>query len=393
MASQSSQRKNVSSVNRKEAVKLLRDGAVIQSPTSTLLETAERLEKAGLIETQIQEYVLCADPKDADFPPRNRHCSGRIYLKDGLDEPGYEYRCSECERPVFPKRHRKRRHRELHTKISVQGVESYVLALLTKFKESVRRIADAVYLVGIGDLGVVVCIADYCSEEKFITRDWASTNPTCYIVVNPKGFEERFLKEEWVQRVSLTDVVSGAVDLEKIVREQAASGSPSSIRKVSIPVYTKGPVPVVIEPLEPSVKDHRFVVETGPNVVLVEGEIVVAPQAGIRYKIFRILWDRFLDDLKQALSPDLYSPTNIKDMIRELESRTGKHIDDEMNIRRSINRLQTDIETAVKRKLGLPIDREDIIQTCRWKGQSEGDYGYRINPFTVTARPFQTDRS
>ena len=80
-------------------------------------------------------------------------------------------------------------------------------------------------------------------------------------------------------------------------------------------------------------------------------------------------------------------------MIRELESRTGKHIDDEMSIRRSINRLQTDIETAVKRKLGLPIDREDIIQTCRWKGQGEGDYGYRINPFTVAARPFQTDRS
>ena len=392
MASRSSRRKNVSSVNYKEAAQLLKDGAVIPNPTSTLLETAERLEKAGLVETQIREYVCCADPKDADFPPKNRHCRGRIYFKDGLDESGYEYRCPDCERPVFPNRYRKQHHRELHTKISVQGVESYVSAQLAQFNENVKRIADAVYRVDIGTLGVVVCIADYCAEEKYLTRDWAAAHPTCYIVVNPKGFEERFLKEEWLQSVSLVDVVSGAVDLEKIIRELAASGPPPSVMNVSIPVYTKGPAPVVIEPLHPSARGRRFVVEAGSNVVLVEGEIVVAPQAGIRYKIFQVLWGRFLDDLKQSLSPDLHRPINIQDVIQVLESGIGKHIEDEMNIRRSINRLQTDIEITVKKKLGLPIDREDIIQTCHWKGQGEGDHGYRINPFTVAARPLQTDQ-
>ena len=393
MASRSSPQKNVSSVDRGEAARLLQDGAVIQNPTKTLLDAAKHLGKVCLIETRIREYVLCADPKDTDFPPKNRHCPGRIYLKDDLDESGYEYRCSDCERPVFPKHYRKQRHRELHTVVSVQGVESYVSAQLTKLNENVKKIADAVYRVDIGDMGVVVCIADFCAEDKFITRDWAATNPTCYIVVNPKGFAERFLEEEWLQRVSLADVVSGMVDLEKILRVLTASGPPPSVKNVSIPVYTKGPAPVVIEPLKPSVKGRRFVVEAGSNVVLVEGEIVVAPQAGTRFHIFHILWHRFLDDLKDGLQPSDFNPINVEKIASKLHENTNQYFDDLAIIRRSINRLQQDIETAVKRKLGLPISREDIIQTCRWKGQGEGDYGYRINPFTVAARPFQTNRS
>ena len=131
----------------------------------------------------------------------------------------------------------------------------------------------------------------------------------------------------------------------------------------------------------------RHPANTAPPVV------VVAPQAGPRYEIFRILWDRFLDDLKEALPPEQHGLINIRDLIKELESRTGKFVEDETTVRRTVNRLQSNIETAVKKKLGLPIDREDIVQTCRWKGQGEGDYGYRINPFTVAARPYQADRS
>ena len=75
----------------------------------------------------------------------------------------------------------------------------------------------------------------------------------------------------------------------------------------------------------------------------------------------------------------------------ELRRRTGEYIDDETRVRRALNYLQFDIETAVKKKLGLPIDRQDIVQTCRWKGHGEADHRYRINPFTVTARPFLPD--
>jgi hypothetical protein len=44
---------------------------------------------------------------------------------------------------------------------------------------------------------------------------------------------------------------------------------------------------------------------------------------------------------------------------------------------------------AIKRKLGVPISREDIVQTCHMKGQSDTSGGYRINPFSVAVRPLR----
>ena len=392
MASRSSRRKSGSSISRELAVRLLRDGSVISEPSQELLNAATRLEKDGLVETRVREYVLCADPQDLDYPPKNRYCRGRLYVDDGLDEAGHDFRCPECDRPVFPFRHKKRRHKELRAKVARQGVASFVLAQLAKLKSNVKEISEGVYRIDVGDMGVMLCIADFCSDEKFLTRDWACTQTTCYLVVNPKAIDERFLDEDWITRASLADIVCGEIDIKEWVRNAAGSGPPQSVRNASVPVYTKGALPIIAEPVAPHQAGRRFVVECGPSTVLVEGEVVVAPQAGTRFEIFRILWDRFLDDLRKAVPPEQHGLINIKNLIQELESRTDKFIEDETTVRRAINRLQSDIESAVKRKLGLPIDREDIVQTCRWKGQGEGDFGYRINPFTVAARPFQPDR-
>ncbi len=392
MASRSSRRKSGSSISRELAVRLLRDGSVISEPSQELLNAATRLEKDGLVETRVREYVLCADPQDSDYPPKNRHCRGRLYVDDGLDEAGHDFRCPECDRPVFPFRHKKRRHKELRAKVARRGVASFVLAQLAKLKSNVKEICEGVYRIDVGDMGVMLCIADFCSDEKYLTRDWARTQTTCYLVVNPKAIDERFLDEDWIARASLADIVCGEIDIKEWVRNAAGSGPPQSVRNASVPVYTKGALPIVAEPVAPHQAGRRFVVECGPSTVLVEGEMVVAPQAGTRFEIFRILWDRFLDDLREAVPPEQHGLINIKNLIQELESRTDKFIEDETTVRRAINRLQSDIESAVKRKLGLPIDREDIVQTCRWKGQGEGDFGYRINPFTVAARPFQPDR-
>lgn len=393
MASLSSRRKSVSNVNREHVVRLLRDGAVIPNPSQDLLKTAARLEKEGFVETRVRECILCAEPQDSDYPPKNRHCRGRLYVDDGLDEAGHEFRCPECDRPVFPFRYNKLRHKELRTKLLPQGITSYILSELANLKSSVKEISAGVYRIDIGDLGVLVCIADYCSDEKFLTRDWARTQTTCYLVVNPKSLDERFLNEDWIIRTSLADIICGQTKIKDWVCNAAKCGPPQSVRTASVPIYTKGATPIVAEPVAPYQVGRRFVVECGPNTVVVEGETVVAPQAGTRFDVFRILWDQFLDDMRQAVLPEQHSLINIKDIIKEIEARTEKYVEDETSIRRTINRLQFDIETAIKKKLGLPIDREDIVQTCRWKGQGEGDFGYRINPFTVAARPFLSDRS
>jgi len=62
MASRSCRRKSGSSVDREEAARLLRDGAVISDPSPALIEAAKRLEKDGLVEKRVWKYVLCAEP-------------------------------------------------------------------------------------------------------------------------------------------------------------------------------------------------------------------------------------------------------------------------------------------------------------------------------------------
>ena len=251
--------------------------------------------------------------------------------------------------------------------------------------------ADGVYRVDIGTLGVLVCLSDYCPEQ-YLARDWAKTNATCYIVVNAKRMKERFLKEDWLKPLSLASVVSGQAALSKVVEDLSQGTSPAKVLDVSVAVYNTRSRPVVTEPVAMSTSNRRFVVEVGTNIVRVEGEVVGATQAGTRFQVFQILGERFRKDLisDKALAPEECSAIPWDDLISEIKKRENKNDADERTVRWTINRLQEDIETAVKKKTGLPIDREDIVQTCHWKGQSAGVHGYRLNPKTVAVRPYQT---
>jgi len=389
MASKSSRRKSGSSSSSDDYARLLCDGFAVEQPPEALVAAGECLRTLGLVEIQQKEYVRCADPQDGDFPPKNRHCRGRIYLDDALDEAGHDLRCPECERPVFPHQYRKRRHKEMRTAVLAQGVLAYVLSRLHEAAENVKETAGGVYRAEMNGMDVTVCVVDYCGDEKYLARDWARTNPTCYIVVNSKHGEERFLDEAWVARVSLAQIVCGDVDLKKQLQEVAAAGPPQVLRNASVPVYARG-VPPIVEPVAPPQSGRRFDVECGQNVVRVEGQVVVAPRAGTRFELFRILWRQFLEDIKAGLPPNEFHALNVDDMDSFLQKEQTRH-DDLATIRKAINRLQDDMATAVRKTLGLPIDREDIVQTCRWKGQDDENHGYRINPFTVAVRPYQGD--
>lgn len=389
MASSSSRRKNVSSVSRESAERLLCDGTTVPNPSGNLKAAADSLAKLGLITATSREFVRCAEPLDRDFPPRNRNCPGRIYLENGLDEAGYDYLCPECNRPVFPVRYHKRRTAELQVHVDPAGVGAYVEQALGKLKSPVRRLGDGVFRVDEGDVGVIVCIADCCTDDKYLTRDWASNHPTLYVCVNERAMQDRFLAEDWLERCSLADVLAGQVDLSARVAELATKGPPRSVLNASLPVYAKAHRPIVVEPVSSAHFDRMFVVEVGKKTVRVNGEMVVAPQSGARFAVFKILWGRFLQAVLDGTPPSEHVPLSINDLAKELEQLDGGYRDDLDNLRRAVNRLQSDIEKAVKQKLGLPIDREDIIQTCRWKGADAGDYGYRINPATVAARPWQ----
>lgn len=390
MASRSSRQKNASRVTREHALALLEDGARIENPTDELVAAAESLKAIGLISVHLREYVKCVEPRDRDFPPRNRNCQGNIYLEEGQDEDGDEICCPKCQRAVRPYALEKLRHRCLHTAVSQSGAITWIHDRLEKASASVRDLGDGTFRVdGFGDLGVVVCVvdADGYPDRKFNTRDYASTNPICYITINPRAAEARFLKDEWLCRTSLVDLVSGTVDLQRLLSDLAEAAPPGAISKVDIPVYAKGHV--LIQPEEKPNAGRLFCVEVHNNSVLIDGQTVINPQAGPRLKLFRILWKQHLDDLSKGSPADSFTALGMRSLLKLMEDE-GHRYTDETSLRKVINNLQSDIETAVKRKLGKPISREDVVQTCRMTSQSDSSGGYRLNPVSVAIRAPQT---
>ncbi|MEO5334397.1 MAG: hypothetical protein H7839_20470 [Magnetococcus sp. YQC-5] len=390
MASRSSPRKNDTKTRREYIDHLLRDGIAITEPPEPLLDTARELEKTGIIRAQVQAYVLCANPHDRDFPPVLRDCPGKITLKDGLNDDNHEFRCPECERPVFPFLEEKHRFRKVQARIHRQGILSFVLAEMAKAELGVQELGQGVYRCAVGPLGTIFCIADYCRDQQYLTREWASRFPTGYLAVNPHDLHNRFFQEEWLNILSLGAAVSREVDLATWIREVASKPPPSMMANASLPIYSRTVLPVAVSSPTPIPTVRRFVVECGDTMVWIEGERVVAPQAGMRYDIFRVLWDRFLEDLKNGNSLDGYRPISVYDLMEAVGTRQGKFLEDETTVRRTVNRLQEDLEAAVKKKLGLPIDRHDIVETLPWKGAGGEGFGYRLNPRTVIVRPLQS---
>lgn len=389
MASRSSQPTRARHLDPGLASRLLEDGARVDGPSAALVETAESLRQLGLISFRQAECVKCTDPRDGDFSGRRAPCAGRIVVEPDKDEDADDYECPRCGRTVYPDRHRKQRHQMLQTTLKRDGCLQWLASRLRDISSGAREIGDGAFHVdGFGDLGVIVCAvdADGAADGRFNRREFAARAPVLYVTLNPKVAEGRFVQDQWLRRVGLVDLLCGKADLRQALADCAAAGPAGTVTTVDVPVYAKGHV--LIQPEEPPHADRLFIVELDGKAVRVNGEIVVSPQAGPRLALFRVLWAQFLRDIASDKAPGEFGAMNMKKLLKAMEE-AGHHYEDETSLRKVINNLQADIETAVKRKLGLPIGPHDIVQTCRTAGQSDTSGGYRINPFSVAVRPLQ----
>jgi hypothetical protein len=395
MASRSSRRKNDTSVASEHAQVLLEDGRKVQSPSDDLVAAADALRSVGLIEFEQSEYVVCAEAQDRDFAYSNRTCNGRIYLRDSFDEDADDYRCPKCERVVLPHRSGKLRRPEMRISVCQDGVLAWLKDKLTAIDSGTTDLGGGAFqMPGLGQTGVNVYVVDLDGpgDHRFNDRDRAATEPTCFIAINPRAFEGRFVSDEWIVRASLADVVSGKTDLKPLLEGLGEQDPPTTARKATIPVYAKGHV--LNQPVEKPHPDRLFVVTVNDKTVTIAGETVIHPQGKRRREVFGILWRRFLEDLLDELPPEEFRAATIAGILNELDADIGgdeQAYDDPDSLRKLINNMQADIEKALKSKIGLPISREDVIQTVRPDGQADGDHGYRINPISVAARPSRGD--
>ncbi|GAB0057951.1 hypothetical protein SIID45300_02285 [Candidatus Magnetaquicoccaceae bacterium FCR-1] len=385
MASRSSPPKNAPGVDALVLERLLRDGWRFDAPSETVLKSAERLERLGLVTVSRQEYVVCADSEDDDFPPMDRDCSGRILLRDGLDEGGDEFRCPECERPVYPFIYNKRRHQELRSRVNQEGVTALIQSELEGIG-NLRLIAPGVYRVEIDTGEVLVCIVELCRDPRFLSREHARMRPTIFVAIDSRNLQERFLPEPWLIRVSVADLVAGIVDLRDLLEESLDQGVPSALINASVPVYDKVVPAMVIE--APVATTRRpFMVEFTPERLTIENIVVATVRADMRLQAFGILWKRFLEDLSNGQPPDDFRVISLSDLANLIDDGSREEAMDELNVRRAINRLQQELMDGIRKELGLPIGREDVIQNLRADdGRRRRRSGYRINPHTVLPR-------
>lgn len=371
-----------------DVAELLRDGRRFEAPSASLIAAADRLERLGILRLERCVFVRCNDPQDTAAPASSRHCRGKIYVDEHLDEAGHEVRCEVCERPVFPNRGSMRRRDEICTHVDLEGVTRFVAAEAARAGGDAKCLADGVWRIDLGTAEDFVCVVDCCPLDPYLDRAWAKTRVVCYVAADSARLRTGFLNEEWVTRAALADLLSGAVDLSDVVQRIADAGSPKHVSEPTVHVYAHRASPGVPPRGAAEPRRKQFIVEVGPGMVRIDGVTVVAPTADSLFDIFSILWDRFLVDLRECRKPESHTWLKVAAIADRLGAIRGKHFADVGSVRKGVNRLQLDIETALKKGPGTPISRTDVIESGATSGVGDAA-GYRLNPRTVLVRPFQ----
>ena len=174
--------------------------------------------------------------------------------------------------------------------------------------------------------------------------------------------------------------MAGEVELKRLLRTAADQGRPTTLINASVPIYAGGARPIVARPPEtPPLR--QFVLRITHDQAHLEGVLIASRKAPAQLLVLQILAKHFMRSLisMTSMTPGLLSADHIADRLQRL---TKKEREDRESVRKSINRLHDTIADRIKRTLGLPIGREDIIETVPWQGQQD-PYGYRVNPLSV----------
>lgn len=383
MASRSSQPKSGSSPRLDLYRRLLEHGTVRDDPDDPLIAAAEDLRRHGVLEFRVTSFVGCAEPRDRDFPPPLRDCPGRIEVDGGLDEEADEMSCPECERPVYPHQFAKRRRAALVVELQPGGILAFVAALGDDAGPG-REIIPGVLRFEAGLFGVTVIVVDYCRDARFLDRAWAASQPCLFVAVAPAAFG-RILPENWLLRVTLAELLAGTASLPGLLTQAAAHMRPGTMLNPVVPVYAPFSPPILgtAAPALP----RRFRVSLAADGVRVEDVLVVPTRATALVDVMTVLVHRFARALEAGAGPDLMTIHDVADAVAH---HRNSAVDDVETVRRNLNRLQTAITDQIRKEVGLPIDRDDIVEAVPFGGVGKG-YGFRLNPRSVLLTAAQPD--
>jgi hypothetical protein len=376
MASRSSRPRNASAHDPKVLQRLLQDGAVLETPNKHSAAAADELARLGLIDVARFDFVLCVNPRDDDFPPPQRDCRGRIWVREGRNED----HCPECGRLVFPNDSLKHRYPGLQVRVRVDGIMGYLAQLATAFGEHNSPVPGVLRCRAEPD-DILICVADLCRDAYYLSSDTAAVRPMVLVTLGPGGGHS-MLRENWRVSTTLAEIVAGKVNLPALLRRAAAQETSERHTRGLLPIYTAGIPHAISSSSQGSTAPARLELEVTDDRARVQGIVVADQRAKIQLVIMQILWDEFRRWFLNGRF-DEPEPMLLERIAEALEHRTGVERAGVEAVRRPINRLQAKIARLLQKHLNLPVGTSSVIETVRWRGGRDG-YGYRYNSKRVS---------
>lgn len=348
-------------------------------PSKTYLETALYLFGLGFINFKEVYFVICSRVEDhLDWPHvLYPDCSNEIPISPDFDEECDDMLCEDCCRYILPNTHQKQRFHLLSTNLNLEKIANWFDDLLNSSRLIWRKADEGIYHVSCYNNIVSLIVLDFCPDAIHLTIDRLRIQPTVLITVRENVPDLPLA----LLIVKMTDLFCEHRTLNEILFEAVETGVPELISNASSQIF-----PIIpLRETKPELPKKALHIQFTGGVVYINKIEVVNKRAKLCISIFDVLFKQFLHDFSNDVAKEEHKPLSIEKIAERLNFH-AEITDLEQQIRYPLNKMQRTIKEKLANQLGLGIKREDVIQTIGWPELACKEYGYRLNPFTLTLK-------
>ena len=352
---------------------LLRQGERFVNPGAEVLQASAKLQALGLIQLRHGKAVVCANPNDRDFPPRDPDCRGIIELDAGADEGGGDYACPVCDRIVYPTLKGKEQCELLTVTVDQQGIERFVL---TQFGAVDPELVfeRGVLVVPGRPHNRFISIVDFCTDPAFLDRGWIETQPCIYIVVDPR-VRLHLGGANHAHLVELADLLCESGPLSELLNGTSRMDPYAGL---SVPEVRTRRAEFPRSELDERRKtdaSHRFAVGLHDSGIVVEGIVIERDSSALPYLSFSEIMQQAALDVGSARE---IMPLKAREIAERIEEKLPGTTIDPDGVQKALKRLDRSIVERLK-QAGAFIGEGDVIENVARAGKYRGKHGFRLN--------------
>jgi hypothetical protein len=352
-----------------------------------VLQASAKLQALGLIQLRHGRAVVCANPNDRDFPPRDPDCRGIIELDTDADEGGGDYACPVCDRLVYPHLKRKEQCELLTVTLDQQGIERFVLQQVGAVDPELV-FERGVLLVPGRPQNRFICMVDFCSDPAFLDRGWIEPQLCVYIVVDPR-VRLRLDAAHHARLVEFADLLHGTVTLRELLSETLRVDPYGSWLAPALPLR-RAEFPR--HPLDERMKNdasRKFAVGLHDSGVVVEGIVIKCDPSALPYLSFSELIQQAASHVGSGRE---ITPLTARKIAERIKEKLPAATVDPDTVQKALKRVDQSI-VEVLRQAGFSVAKGDVIENVARAGKYRGTHGFRLNSDRVLLEPSRCVRS